>query len=210
MSLGVFRVDTSVPAVNFTSDNLTRRLLSDPTCVNFRVSPPEQSSHYGSFLADSSSSKYNMLWGSRRDFELFLAQEQSFHCMEMRKVQTARGLSGTYLSREYYVCARHGTGGTKSYAKKHDDWSQKILSKITHCTASLVIKSYPDKQYLLGIYDSEHNHPLGYQNIRFMRISPSTRDWIAGMVTMKVKTNHIVSNDVISISSHELTCISTS
>lgn len=140
----------------------------------------------------------------------FWLRNNRFTAWKCAKSRLHGGLSGTYLSREYYVCARHGTGGTKSYAKKHDDWSRKIPSKITHCTASLVIKSYPDKQYLLGIYDSEHNHPLGYQNIRFTRISPSTRDWIAGMVRMKVKTNHIVSNDVISISSHELTCISTS
>ncbi|KAF8956365.1 hypothetical protein BDZ97DRAFT_1645306, partial [Flammula alnicola] len=45
---------------------------------------------------------------------------------------------------------------------------------------------------ILGIYDLEHNHPLGNENLRFTRISPSTRDWIAGMVRMKVKTDHIL------------------
>ncbi|KJA13627.1 hypothetical protein HYPSUDRAFT_117863, partial [Hypholoma sublateritium FD-334 SS-4] len=59
-------------------------------------------------------------------------------------------------------------------------------------SASLTVKSYPGTSFILGIYDSEHNHPLGNENLRFTRISTSTREWIAGMLRLNVKTDHIV------------------
>ena len=200
MSQGRFRLDVNVPALALdrvrTSEHLAA-LGSDDAYVNFRVSLPtselaglEAPSPYGSFVADSRSTKYNMLWGSRRDFELFLSQEMSLHSVEFLKTQTTRGLSGKYLERECYSCARHGR--PVDYVKKNPHWGRKVPSKVTHCTASLTVKSYVETLYLLGIYDSEHNHPLGNENLRFTRISPATRDWIAGMVRMKVKTDHIV------------------
>ena len=54
----------------------------------------EVSFRYGSFVSDSRTSKYNMLWGSRHDFDLFLLQEMSLHSVEFLKVQTTKGLSG--------------------------------------------------------------------------------------------------------------------
>jgi hypothetical protein len=92
-----------------------------------------------------------------------------------------------------YVCAHYGTGG-KDYEKKHPGWSRKVPSKATDCPCSLKIKKYHNTSVILGKYHRNHNHPIGADNLRFTRISDATRDWIAGMVRMKVKSNHIVSN----------------
>ena len=150
----------------------------------------EVSFHYGSFVSDSRTSKYNMLWGSRHDFDLFLLQEMSLNSVEFLKVQTTKGLSGKYLERKSYLCARHGQ--PVDYIKKNPHWGRKVPLKVMDCMASLTIKSYVGTPYILGIYDLEHNHPLGNENLRFTHISPLTQDWIAGMVQMKVKTDHIV------------------
>ncbi|CAA7265433.1 unnamed protein product [Cyclocybe aegerita] len=98
---------------------------------------------------------------------------------EILKVQTSTGISGKYLVRERYVCARHGTGGRKPYVKKNPHWGRKVPSKLTGCLASLTIKSYLSVPYILGIYVSGHNHPLGAENLKFTRI-PSQHSRNAG------------------------------
>lgn len=50
---------------------------------------------------------------------------------------------------------------------------------------------------MLGIYEATRNHPLGDKNLRFTHISDETREWIAGMVAMKVQSDHIVRNSVL-------------
>ena len=85
MSKGHFWPDVNVPAL-VQDHERTRALISDDTYMNFHVSLPtseltmlEVSSHYGSFVPDPQTLKYNMLWGSRHDFGLFLSQEMSLH-----------------------------------------------------------------------------------------------------------------------------------
>jgi hypothetical protein len=203
MSRGRFRVDPSVPALE--PPTLVEDSPSRPSqaLITFQVvlpRPSEQLSELclveptlGNFSYDVRLLKYNMLWGSWRDFDLFLAQEQLDLSVEFHKVQTRAGNEGKYTQRRYYVCARHGTGGSKAgYVKKNPHWERKVPSKITGCSASLTVKSYPGTDYLLGIYDTDHNHPVGTENLRFTRISSSTRDWIAALVRTHVKTKEIV------------------
>lgn len=204
MSRGRFRVDPSVPAleppslVEASSDSespsqalITFQVVLPPSELGVVEPTP------GNFSYDVCSVKYNMLWGSWRDFDLFLAQEQLDLSVEFRKVQTRAGNKGKYTQRRYYVCARHGTGGSKAgYLKKNPHWERKVPSKITGCSASLTVKSYSGTDYLLGIYDAGHNHPVGAENLRFTRISSSTRDWIAALVRTHVKTKEIVCLDV--------------
>jgi hypothetical protein len=147
---------------------------------------------YGNFSSDSESGKYNRSWCSWEDFTSFLGQEQAANSIELRKVSSTSG-AGRYIERIEYVCARYGTGGQKSYDKKHPEWSRKVPNKSTDCPCSLKVKTYHGTGVVLGKYKSAHNHPTGVDNLRFTRISNETRDWIAGMVRMKVKSNHIVS-----------------
>ncbi|KJA13628.1 hypothetical protein HYPSUDRAFT_124108, partial [Hypholoma sublateritium FD-334 SS-4] len=112
MLKGRFRLDVTVPALSPSHPGNQHLALSDNAYVNFRVSLPpseltqaakETPSLYGGFVSDSLMTKYNMFWGSRRDFELFLAQEQSLHSVEFVKSQTTKGISGKYLARESYL-----------------------------------------------------------------------------------------------------------
>ncbi|EDR07375.1 uncharacterized protein LACBIDRAFT_327817 [Laccaria bicolor S238N-H82] len=112
MLLGHFRLNVTVPGLDpvATHQQQLSVIGSDDAHINFHISlPPSEHtgikamSPYGSFVSDSHMSKYNMLWGSRCNFELFLAQEQSLHSVEFLKSQTITGLSGKYLACESYL-----------------------------------------------------------------------------------------------------------
>ncbi|KAF7371682.1 hypothetical protein MVEN_00024400 [Mycena venus] len=45
---------------------------------------------------------------------------------------------------------------------------------------------------VLGNYTVEHNHPVGNENLRFTRISHETREYIAGLLRLKVSPNFIL------------------
>ena len=189
--LGRFRLDRSVANVP-SSDDL------EPQEASFRVSSPplddsEPVFRYGDFKSDSQNAKYNMTWPSWPAFELFLHDTQTQNAVEFLKVQTTSG-GEWYMSRILFYCSRHGTGGTKSYTRLHPNWKdRKIGSKLTKCSASLKVKTYHGTETVLGIYDDEHNHPTGKDNLRYTRISLETRQWIAGMVRLGVKATEIVS-----------------
>ncbi|KAJ6592498.1 hypothetical protein B0H19DRAFT_921216 [Mycena capillaripes] len=62
----------------------------------------------------------------------------------------------------------------------------------TDCECVLLIKTYPGVTMVLGNYKDEHNHPLGNENLRFTRISKETREYIAGLLRLKVSPSHIL------------------
>ncbi|KAF8952886.1 hypothetical protein BDZ97DRAFT_1629145, partial [Flammula alnicola] len=129
---------------------------------------------YGNFLYDSESGRYDMSWHSWEEFLSFLAQEEASNSIKLRKVSSKTGAE-RYLERTVYVCARYRTGGEKNYEKKHPEWSRKIPTKVTDCPCSLKVKKYHDTSVILGKYSANHNHPTGVNNLRFTRISDTTR-----------------------------------
>ena len=81
------------------------------------------------------------------------------------------------MSRILFYCSRHGSGGIKSYTRSqlHPNWKDhKNGSKLTKCSASLMVKTYHGPETVLGIYDDEHNHPTGKYNLRYTQISAET------------------------------------
>ena len=93
-----------------------------------------------------------------------------------------------------FVCSRYGTGGAKEYVRLHPEWmDRKVGSKITKCPASLTVKTYMNTETILGIYDAHRNHPIGDDNLRYLRISGDTREWIAGIMQLGVKATEITS-----------------
>ncbi|KAJ6555866.1 hypothetical protein B0H19DRAFT_947528, partial [Mycena capillaripes] len=62
----------------------------------------------------------------------------------------------------------------------------------TDCQCALVVKTYPNVPTVLGNYAEEHNHPLGNANLRYTQISKETREYIAGLLRLKVSPSHIL------------------
>ncbi|KAF7371998.1 SWIM-type domain-containing protein [Mycena venus] len=161
--------------------------------IEFRVhddlSP--QKHPVGSFDHDLASGKYKKQWNCWRDFETWLAAEQESHALEFRLVNTYTG-SSLYTRQLRYVCSRAGTGGQKEYNKLHPDWNRKRGPKRTDCKCTLIVKQYPDTSMVLGNYSDIHNHDLGNANLPFTQIPKATREYIAGLLRLKVAPEHIL------------------
>ncbi|KAJ7340844.1 hypothetical protein DFH08DRAFT_619576, partial [Mycena albidolilacea] len=82
--------------------------------------------------------------------------------------------------------------GFKPYTKLHPEWNQKRKSMRTDCQCVLLVKTYPGVSTVLGNYKDEHNHALGNENLRFTQISKEAREYIAGLLRLKVSPNHIL------------------
>ncbi|KAJ7270576.1 hypothetical protein C8J57DRAFT_1065834 [Mycena rebaudengoi] len=163
--------------------NFTFRAYADPTLQ----APPR-----GSFQHDLASSNFQKSWKNWADFQSWRAQEQQKLCIELRLIHTHARMPA-YIRKLRYVCSRAGTGRVKEYTKLHPDWARKLPTKKTDCECSLVVKQYPGTETILGAYSEEHNHPLGNANLRFTQIPEETREYIAGLLRLKVAPEHIAS-----------------
>ncbi|KAJ7247684.1 hypothetical protein C8J57DRAFT_978067, partial [Mycena rebaudengoi] len=126
-------------------------------------------------------------------FEAWRAAQQLDNCIELRLTHTFNGLP-EYERQLRFVCSRAGTGGNKPYIKIHPEWSRKLSPKRTDCQSSLTVKQYPGISVILGNYREEHNHPTGNANLQFLQIPKDTREYIAGLLRLKVSADHIVSH----------------
>ncbi|KAJ7197468.1 hypothetical protein GGX14DRAFT_313609, partial [Mycena pura] len=131
----------------------------------------------GSFQADSTSGKFLLSWDHWADFQAWLENEERRHCIELRLIQTTKGLP-QFDKKLRYVCSRHGTGGVKVYEKKFPERARRLAPKRTGCPCALIVKQYPGTRQLLGSYKDVHNHPLKKDNIAFTRIPRATREYI--------------------------------
>ncbi|KAJ6496886.1 hypothetical protein DFH09DRAFT_854266, partial [Mycena vulgaris] len=82
--------------------------------------------------------------------------------------------------------------GTKPYDKLHPDWNRKRDTKKTECKCSLLVKEYPGTTIVLGKYPDAHDHPLGNANLPFTQIPSDTREYIAGLLRLKVSPEHVL------------------
>jgi hypothetical protein len=158
------------------------RAFEDPTS-----SPPP----VGSFEYDLACGKYQHKWDSFKDFEGWFAEEQRTLAIELRLVNTYQN-APTYERALRYVCSRGNTGGRKDYTKLHPQWNRKHENKYTDCKCTLIVKQYAGNSVVLGNYSSAHNHDIGNLNLRFTQIPKDTREYIAGMLRLKVSPEHIV------------------
>ncbi|KAJ7818322.1 hypothetical protein B0H14DRAFT_2373223, partial [Mycena olivaceomarginata] len=121
----------------------------------------------------------------------WLENEEHRQCIELRLVQTTKGLP-QFEKKLRYVCSRHGTGGVKEYEKKFPERVRRLPPKRTGCACALIVKQYPGTRQLLGSYKNVHNHPLKKDNIAFTRIPRATREYIAAKLRDNVRPDKIV------------------
>ncbi|KAJ7778139.1 hypothetical protein B0H16DRAFT_1270524, partial [Mycena metata] len=145
--------------------------------------PPKHAQ--GSFPYDLASGKYKMRWDSFEDFEEWFQEEQNSRVIQFRLIKTYSN-APVFDRQLRYSCSRGGTGGQKSYTKLHPEWRRKCEPRRTGCDCTLNVKQYPGIATVLGNYKDQHNHELGNANLRFMSISKETREYIAGLLRMKV------------------------
>jgi hypothetical protein len=195
-------VSVPLPAGNgFTDNRLSSVLASCPSFgvnggfLNFRVHapPPSSAPVLGSLEYDSAHAKFTNRWGNWEEFSSWLKDEQEEKTVELRLSKTVHGDNTAFKATFYYLCSRHGTGGAKTYQKKHPEWNRKVSNKRMDCPCSLRVKTYPGSSAVLGFYNEGHNHETGNANLPYVHISAETREFIAGLLRLGVEPSHIVS-----------------
>ena len=126
-------------------------------------------------------------------FLVWLAAEESAKFIELVVSQIEYSNSPEWRERRVLRCSREFTGGTSDYQNKHQ-WERKISSKKTGCQCSLTIKRYPQTDVILGKYQDEHDHPLGDDNLRFLRLSGKIRNLVMDMVYIGIDSKAVVSH----------------
>ncbi|KAJ7836262.1 hypothetical protein B0H14DRAFT_3460826 [Mycena olivaceomarginata] len=141
-----------------------------------------------SFLVDSTSGKFLLSWD---EFQAWLENEECSHCIELRLVQTTKGLP-QFDKKLGYVCSRHGTGTVKVY-EKFPEQARSRTPKWTGHACALIVKQYPGTCQLLGLYKDVHNHPLKKDNTAFRCIPRVTCKYIAAKLRDSVRPDKITS-----------------
>ena len=137
---------------------------------------------------------FNLEWECKEAFKIWLDNEQTDQSIELRPFRIERG-SALYTTNQIFRCARNGTGGLKHHQKKTAR-ERKIENKrlAGGCPALVQIKTYPHTAVVLGKYVSNHSHPIGMENLKFIYMRESTREMIASMLRYGKNDKDIVSD----------------
>ena len=150
----------------------------------------------GSMTYDREKGGMTLEWANEGEFRAWLAAEESGNTIELIVSQIERSDSPLWRERCVFRCSREFTGGNPGYVKK-TQMERKIPSKKTGCRCHLTVKWYPRTETILGKYVDQHDHPLGDDNLRFIRLSRKIRDLIMDMVYIGINSKVIVSHNYI-------------
>lgn len=151
---------------------------------------PEPEIDHGAYAADLAGGKYSLSWASLQDMEIWLKKEEESMFIELWLKET-RHHKDKWTEQYIYVCAQQGTGGKKAYMRKFDS-DRKLVAKRCGCPCRLIVKSYPNMARVLGRYEDNHSHAIGYDNARFTLVISETRVQIAEMLRMGISNKRIV------------------
>jgi hypothetical protein len=159
-------------------------------CGKCPVKPP-----YGSLTYDRE--KGEMLeWPNEDEFLAWLAAEEQGKAIQLIVSRTEESDSPNWRARCEFRCSRELSGG-KTDREKKLNFDRKIPSKKTGCKCRLIIKQYPNTEVILGKYMGEHDHLLGGDNLRFLRLSHKVRNLVMDMVCTGMGCQAIVSKESI-------------
>ena len=132
-------------------------------------------------------------WDNEDEFLVWLAAEETKNTIKLIVSHTEKSNSPNWRARRLYRCSWEFSGGQVDRANANH-WDRKIPSKKTGCGCRLVIKQYPGTDTMLGKYEGKHDHPLGDDNLRFLRLSENTRNLVMEMIHTRIDPKAIVSN----------------
>jgi hypothetical protein len=176
------------PAI--TQGSLTYNVAREEACrAKRRITTPRK----GSLAYDREKAGMTYKWENTEEFLVWLATEQSAKSIELVVSQIEHSNSPEWRERRVLRCSREFMGGKTDYQNKYQR-DRKIPSKKTGCRCHLTIKRYPQTDAILGKYQEEHDHPLGDDNLRFLRLSGKIRNLVMDMVYIGVDSKVIVSH----------------
>ncbi|KAI9437107.1 hypothetical protein BJY52DRAFT_1196649 [Lactarius psammicola] len=119
---------------------------------------------YGSITYDHKRGEMTLEWANEDEFLVWLAAKE--HEKTIKLIEFS--------------------GGKPKRENTHQ-WDWKIPSMKTGCQCHLIVKQYPHTETILGKYEGQHNHALGDENLRFLRLSDNI--WNLVMDTIHAGTD---------------------
>jgi hypothetical protein len=166
-------------------------IAENPTTKSARViEDPATTLRSGSITHDRTRGKMSLEWANEEEFLAWLAAEELDKGIELIVSRVAHSDSPNWRERRTLKCSREWTGGRRSGS---DAQNRKIPSKKTGCRCQLTLKLYRHTEIILGKYESEHDHALGDENLRFTRLTDRTRSLVMEMVSAGIESKIIVS-----------------
>ena len=150
----------------------------------------------GSMTYDCEKGGMTLEWANEGEFRAWLAAEESGNTIELIMSQIERSDSPLWQEQHVFRCLCEFTGRNPGYVKK-TQMERKIPSKKMGCQCHLTIKRYLWTETILGKYVDQHDHPLGNDNLRFIRLSRKIRDLVMDIVYIGINSKVIVSHNYI-------------
>jgi hypothetical protein len=136
---------------------------------------------------------YVLRWPSFAAMKIWMKPEcvdKSIEFVKRGMPQAGPGFG--WLEKHIYVCSRQGSGGKSRY-RPTKGWTRKIPSKRTGCCCRLTVKTYPGTAEVLGLYNSDHSHKIGDDNLKYTRLDVETRKEIENYLRLGVEPKKVVS-----------------
>ncbi len=169
---------------------------ADPDTID-----PATSTRIGSIIYNQEEGGYNLEWKSRDNFDKWLTHEQAAIGIEIRLSKTRYSKNNKLYSKgEIFCCMRNRTGGKKHHMKM-TACERKIDSKRIEgrCPCSIQIKTYPHTSTIMGRYNPDHSHPIGKNNLKYIRIWVFMQALIEDLVHNGVTDLEIVSDPLFDL-----------
>ena len=147
---------------------------------------------YGSITYDHKKGEMPLEWSNEDEFLVWLAAEEHEKTIKFIVSVTEEADSPNWRAWCTFRCSREFSGGKPERENVHQ-WDRKIPSMKTGCQCRLVVKWYPHTKTILGKYKGQHDHALGDENLRFLRLSDGIRNLVMDMIRKGTDPKVIVS-----------------
>src|SRR4051794_21560145 len=116
-----------------------------------------------------------------------------------RKNVRRAGSGSLWQEQHEFVCSQQGAGSVPKYVPKHPERKRNIPSKRTGCPCRLTVKTYPNLAEVLGMYNQEHVHEIGNENLKFTHLSKEAKDRIIQLLQLGMENDRIVCRSPLNI-----------
>ncbi|KAH9045983.1 hypothetical protein EDB84DRAFT_1435760 [Lactarius hengduanensis] len=136
---------------------------------------------YGSITYDRKKGEMSLEWANEDEFRTWLAAEEDKNTIKFILSRTEQSNSPNWRARREYKCLREFSG-RKTERENTNPRDRKIPSMKTGCRCLLSVKLYPHTETIPGKYKAQHDHALGKDNLRFLRLSDNIKKLVMEMV----------------------------
>ncbi|KAH9014443.1 hypothetical protein EDB85DRAFT_2157411 [Lactarius pseudohatsudake] len=136
---------------------------------------------YGSITYDRQKGEMPFEWDNKNTFLAWLAAEERDKAIKFIVSSTRKSNSPNWRERHVYRCSREFSGG-KWDPEDKSQFKHKIAPMKTGCQCRVTIKMYPHTDTILGKCEGDHDHTLGDDNLRFLRLTERTKISVMDMV----------------------------